>query len=243
VRQLRFYLLRKSLEDIRAEAASQSAPGADLDKFIDGLSVSTELKAWMTKHHTVRLSGEDFTKGLTPKDIVQVPEFFQAYMTHNEAFRGVGFPEPKFKEKDAASNPEKYKAQKEQYEAAVRKFITATPDTIAGIDLELLDLNPYTKWLALEGKEQDLSDARTYRLAEERYLVAHADTDLDGHGSFSGIAPGHYWIGLIGTEAISGDVRVRWDFPVTVRQGETAHIELSNLNAARSNTTAQNSEN
>jgi hypothetical protein len=243
VRQLRFYLLRKSLEDIRAEAASQSAAGADLDKFIDGLSVSPELKAWMTKHHTVRLSGEDFTKGLTAKDIVQVPEFFQAYMTHNEAFRGVGFPEPKFKQKDAVSNPEKYKPQKDAYEAAVRKFIASNPDTIAGMDLELLDLNPYTKWLALEGKQQDLLDARTFRVAEERYVAAHTNTDLDGHGSFSGIAPGHYWIGLLGTEAISGAVRVRWDFPVTVRQGETARIELSNLNAVRVNTSAQNSEN
>lgn len=243
VRQFRFYLLRKSLEDIRTEAALQSAPGADLDKFIDGLSVSPELKAWMTNHHTVRLSGEDFTKGLTPKDIVQVPEFFQAYMTHNEAFRGVGFPEPKFKEKDALSNPEKYKPQKEAYEAAVRKFIAANPGTITGMDLELLDLNPYTKWLALEGKQQGLLDARTYRLAEERYLVAHTDTDLDGRGSFAGIPPGRYWIGMIGTEAISGNVRERWDFPVTVRQGETAHIELSNLNAVRTNTSAQNSDN
>jgi hypothetical protein len=48
---------------------------------------------------------------------------------------------------------------------------------------------------------------------------------------------------MIGTEAISGDVRLHWDFPVTVRQGETARVELSNLNAVRSNTTAQNSNN
>jgi hypothetical protein len=243
VRQLTFYLLRKSLEDIRAEAASQSAPAADLDKFIDGLSVSPELKAWMRKHHTVRISGDDFTKGLTAKDIVEVPEFFKAYMTHNVAFRGVGFPEPKFKEKDSTSNPEKYKSQKEEYEAAVRKFIATVPDTIPGMDLELLDINPYTKWQVLESKQQERLDARTYRLAEERYLVAHTDTDLDGHGSFSGIAPGKYWIGIIGTEAISGDVRVRWNVPVTVRQGETARIELSNLNAVRPATAAQNSDN
>jgi hypothetical protein len=243
VRQLKFYLLRKSLEDIRAEAASQSAPAAELDKFIDGLDVTPELKTWMTKHRTVRLSGDDFTKGLTAQDIVEVPEFFKAYMMHNIAFRGVGFPEPKFKEKDAASNPEKYKAQKEEYEAAVRKFISAAPDTIKGMDLELLDLNPYTKWLALAGKQQERLEARANRLAQERYLVAHTDTDLDGRGSFAGIAPGRYWIGMIGTEAISGDVRVHWDFPVTVRQGETARIELSNLNAVRPNTTAQNSDN
>ena len=242
VRQLTFYLLRKSVEDIRAEA-SQTAPAPELDKFIDGLSVSPELKAWMKKHHSVRLSGEDFTKSLTPEDIVDIPEFFKAYMTHNEAYRGVGFPEPKFKEKDRKSNPEKYKAQKEEYEAAVRKFIAAAPDTKQGMDLELIDLNPYPKWESLEGKQRQLLDARAFQLAQERYLVARTDTDLDGHGSFAGIAPGNYWIGMIGAEAISGDVRLQWDFPVTVRQGETASVELSNLNAVRPNTTAQNSNN
>ena len=242
VRQLTFYLLRKSVEDIRTEAA-QTAPAPALDQFIDGLAFSPELKAWMNKHHSVRLSGEDFTKSLTPEDIVDVPEFFKAYMAHNEAYRGVGFPEPKFKEKDLASNPEKYKAQKEEYEAAVRKFIARSPDTKQGMDLDLIDLNPDPKWKSIEGKQRQLLDARAFQLAQERYLVARTNTDLEGRGSFSGLAPGSYWIGMLGSEAISGDVRLHWDFPVTVRQGETASVELSNLNAVRPNTTAQNSNN
>jgi hypothetical protein len=241
VRQLRFYLLRKSLEDIREEAL-HSAPDTDLDKFIAGLSVSPELKAWMVKHHSARLSGEDFTRSLTPGDIVEVPEYFKAYMTHNEAFRGLGFPEPKFKAKDLNSNPEKYKAQKEEYEAAVRKFIATVPDSVKGMDLELVEINPYSKWVSLESKQRQLQDGRAYRLAQERYLIAHTDTDLEGHGSFAGVAPGKYWIGLIGTEAISGDVRVHWDYPVTVREGETSRVELSNRNAVRTNAAAQNSD-
>jgi hypothetical protein len=48
---------------------------------------------------------------------------------------------------------------------------------------------------------------------------------------------------MLGGEAISGDVRLQWDYPVTVRQGETASVELSNLNAVRTATTAQNSNN
>lgn len=240
VRQLTFYLLRKSVEDIRAEAMQMSPPPA-LDKFIDGLSFSPELKAWMNKNHTARLSGEDFVKSLTPGDIVDIPEFFKAYMDHNEAYRGLGFPEPKFKEKDRTSNPEKYKAQKEEYEAAVRKFIAHAPDTKQGMDLELVGLNPDPKWESIAGKQRQLLDARAFQLAQERYLVARTVTDLDGHGSFAGLAPGSYWIGMLGAEAISGDVRLRWDFRVTVRQGETANVELSNLNAARPNTTAQNS--
>lgn len=242
VRQLTFYLLRKSVEDIRAEA-SQSVPATDLEKFIDGLGVSPELKAWMHQHHSIRLNGEDFTKSLTPDDIVKVPEFFSAYMTHNEAFRGLGFPEPRMKDKDKTSHPEKYKAQKEEYEAAIRKFIADNKGTIQGVDLELVSVNPYGRWESLERKQDQTLDTRAFQLAEQRYLVARTETDLDGRGSFTGIAPGKYWIGMFGAEAISGDVRLRWDFPVSVGTGEIARVELSNLNAARSATTAQNSDN
>jgi hypothetical protein len=242
VRQLTFYLLRKSVEDIRAEAA-QAAPAGDLDKFIDGLGVSPELKAWMHKHHSVRLNGDEFTKSLTADDIVDTHEFFKAYMDHNEAYRGAGFPEPKYKAKDKTANPEKYQAQKDQYEAAVRQFIGAHMERVQGIDLELVDVNPYAKWQALESKQSQGLDTRTFQLAEERYFVARTETSLDGRGSFSGVAPGRYWISMFGTEAISGDVHLHWDLPVTVRAGQTASVELSNLNAARPAATAQNSEN
>jgi hypothetical protein len=242
VRQLTFYLMRKSLADIRAEAL-QSAPAPDLDKFVDGLEGSPELKAWMKKHRSVQLSGEEFTKSLTPEDIVGIPEFFKAYMTHNAAYRGMGFPEPKFKEKDRKSNPEKFQAEKNQYEASVRKFIGAMPDSVKGIDLELVDLNPNAKWLSLENKHAKLVEANAMQVAQERYVVARMETDLEGRGSFSNIAPGNYWIGMFGAEAISGDVRQHWDLRVTVRQGETASIELSNFNAVRSNTSAQYSNN
>jgi hypothetical protein len=164
-------------------------------------------------------------------------------MAHNEAYRGVGFPEPKFKEKDLTSNPEKYKAQKEEYKAAVRKFIARAPDTKQGMDLDLIDVNPDPKWESIEGKQRQRMDALVFQLAQERYLVARTNTDLEGHGSFSGLTPGRYWIGMLGSEAISGDVRLHWDFPVTVRQSETTSVELSNLNAVRPNTTAQNSNN
>jgi hypothetical protein len=234
VRQLPFYLLRKSFEDIRAEAL-QSAPAPDLNKFIDGLEVTPELKAWMKKHHSVQLSGEEFTKSLTSDEIVDIPEYFKAYMTHNAAYRGMGFPEPKFNEKDRKSNPEKYQAEKDQYDARVRKFIAATPDSVKGMDLELVDINPIAKWISFENKHAKMLDANALQLAQERYVVARTDTDLEGRGSFSGIAPGNYWIGMFGAEAISGDVRQQWDLRVTVRQGETASIVRSNTSAENSN--------
>ena len=240
VRQLPFYLLRKSLQDIHAEAL-QAAPAPDVNKFIDGLELTPELKAWMKKHHTVQLSGEEFTKSLTADDIVDTPELFKAYMAHNEAYRGAGFPEPKFKEKDRKSHPEKYQAEKDQYDAAIRKFIAASPDTVKGMDLELVNLNPGAKWIAMETRHAKMVDANAMQLAHERYVVARTETDLEGHGSFSGLAPGNYWIGMFGTEAISGDVHQHWDVRVTVRPGETANVELSNFNAVRSSASAQNS--
>jgi len=240
VRQLTFYLLSKSLDDIRTEAL-QLEPPPDLDQFIDSLKVSPQMKAWMKKRHSVRLVGGDFIKSLTPDDIVDVPEFFDAYMMRNSAFKGVGFPSPKFKEKDKEANPEKYKAQNEEYIAAIRKFIGAVPESVQGMDADMEAINPFEKWQHLVFAQRQQVENKTIELAQQRYLAAQADTDLDGHGAFSGLAPSTYWISMIGTEAISGDVRLRWDVPVAVRAGETARVELSNLNATKPNTTADNS--
>jgi hypothetical protein len=241
VRQMTFYLLSKSLDDIRSEAL-QLEPPPDFDKFVGAQSVSPELKAWMKKHHSVNLGGGDFTKSLTADEIVDVPEFFDAYMSRNAGFKGVGFPKPKFKEKDRESNPEKYNQEKEEYTNAIRKFIAAMPDSVQGIDIDLADKNPSVKWEhLLDGHKQRL-ESRTIELAQQRYLASQTDTDLDGRGSFAGLAPGAYWISMIGIQAISGDVRLRWDLPVRVRPGETTRVELSNLNAAKANATALNSD-
>jgi hypothetical protein len=61
-----------------------------------------------------------------------------------------------------------------------------------------------------------------------------------GRGVFAGVAPGNYWISMIGVPAISGDVRLGWNLPATVRPGETTRVELSNRNAVRPGDTAQN---
>jgi hypothetical protein len=241
VRQLTFFLLRKSLDDVRTEAA-QLEPAPDLDKFVDGLTVSPELKAWMKKHHSVDLAGGDFTKKLTPDDILDIPEIFEAYMSRNAGFKGVGFPDPKFNDKERDTKPEKYKKQKEEYRAALSRFITAVPESVQGIDVNLTDINPSAKWRHLLNEQNQRLDNRMFDLAQQRYLAAQTDTDLEGHGSFSSLPPGTYWIGMIGTQAISGDVRLRWDVPVTVRPGQTSRIELSNLNATKDYQAAQNSD-
>jgi hypothetical protein len=232
VRQLTFYLLRTSLENVRQEAL-QLEPAPVLDRFIDGLTVSPKLKEWMKKNQTVQLGRSDFGKSLTANDIIDVPEFYKAYMSRNAAFQGSSFPEPKFKEKDRTANPEKYKQQKDDYIEAIRKYIGTVPESMQGIEAALDDANPAEKWDQLLSIQRQRLDKRTLELAQSRYLAAQTETNLEGRGSFAGLAPGNYWIGMLGMQAVSGDVRVRWDFPVTVQPGQTTRVELTNLNAAR----------
>jgi len=240
VRQLTFYLLRKSLDDIRQEAL-QLEPPPDLDKFIDSLTVSSKMKAWMKKNHTVQLSGTNLAKSLSADDIVDIPEFYNAYMLRNSGYEGSGFPKPKLKLKDEVSNPEKFIEQKAEYKEAVRKFVGTAPESVPGIETELIDVDPSVKWEQITAEQRRKLEKRALDLAQTRYLVAQTDTNLDGRGIFAGLAPGSYWIGMLGMQAMSGDVRVRWDVPVAVRAGESTRIELTNLNAAKPYSAAQNS--
>jgi hypothetical protein len=241
VRQMTFCLLRKSLDDVRQEAL-QVEPAPDLEKFADSLSVSPELKAWIKKSHVVEFAGTDFARSLTANDIVDIPEFYEAYMSRNFGYEGNGFPKPNFKAKDQTANPEKYNQAKADYKEAIRKFIASAPVTVQGIEADLTKINPHEKWVRAMSAHRERLEKQTLELAQARYLVSQTDTNLDGHGWFGALAPGSYWISLLGMHAVSGDVRLRWDVPVTVRPGETTHVELTNLNAAKPVSTAQNSD-
>jgi len=230
VRSLSFYLLRKSLADIRREA-EQVEPPTDLDEFIEGLSVSAELKAWMQKYHTVALAGTDFTKRLTADDITSVPEFLDAYMKHNSAFLNAGVPAPKFKESDRLGNPEKYRRERGQYLQAIKRHIATRPETLQGIDAQLGDSNPTQRWAQRQAEQQRKIERRSLTLAQTTYLAAQMDSDLEGRGAIRGLVPGTYWLTTLDTPALAGDVRLQWDVPVRIAPGETARIELSNVNA------------
>jgi hypothetical protein len=232
VREMTFSLLSKSLDDIRQEAL-QTEPAANLDKFIDDLKVSPKLREWMKKHHSVQLSGPDFSKGLTADEIIEVPEFFSAYLAHNAGLEGTGFPNPKFHERDRAKDPDKYAEMQKEYIEQIRKYLKAEPDSAQGLEAGLDPINPNVKWENIVAEQHRRLEKQALELAQTRYLVAQSDTNLDGRGFFANLPTGNYWIGMLGMQAMSGDVRLQWDVPVAVRAGQTARVDLSNFNAAK----------
>lgn len=230
VRELTFYLLRKSLADIQKEV-EETEPKPDLDRFIDGLEVSEQLKAWMKKKRSVELAGTDFIRQLKVDDLLDVPEFYEAYTKRNAGDFAVGFPRPKYRESDRLQNPQKYEKLHQEYREAIRKWIVNNPQSVDGIDVHLDAINPGQRWALQESELRRRIRKRTLDLAQTRYLAAKTDTDLDGRGAFTGLPPGTYWLGALETEAVAGDARLRWDAPVTVRVAQTTRLELSSLNA------------
>jgi hypothetical protein len=230
VRQFTFYLLTRSLADLHGEVQAADPP-PQLDAFIDGLSVSPEMKAWMKTNKTVDLAGSDFTHKLTPDSILGVPEFLKAYITYNSGYPGSGFPEPKFRDTDKQKNPDKYDHELKDYHAAILRFAIANPTNKEGMEAELTDINPSQKWNALVAGELERVRKGTLRLAQTKYLAAQTDSDLDGRGSIAGVSPGNYWLGTLGEVAEAGDIRQSWDVPVTVLAGQTTRVALTNINA------------
>lgn len=230
VRQFTFYLLRRSLADLHAEVQAADPP-PQLDAFIDALTVSPELKAWMKTNQSVELAGSDFTHKLTPEAILDVPEFMKAYVTYNSGLPDSGFPEPKYHEGDLQKDPDKYALELKEYRAAVLHFAVTNPTSKDGMDAELTDLNASQKWYALVAAERDRVEKRTLRLAQTEYLAAQTDSDLDGRGSMSAVPPGDYWLGTLSAVAQAGDIRQAWDVEIPVRAGQTTDIQLTNLNA------------
>jgi hypothetical protein len=230
VRGMTFYLLSRSLSDIRSEVESTNAL-VDFDHFVAQLDLSPEMKAWMRKHRRVDLAGEGFTKELTADDIIDVPEFLAAYKLQNGAALHAVLPEPKYKSGDEEKNAEKYKLQKEQYRQALRRYVQANLDSLQGLDADLREINPNLRWTQLQSEQRRHLEQRAMQLAQTRYLVAMAVTNLNGKAVFENLAPGQYWISNLDVAALAGDLRLHWDVAIAVARAKTAHLELSDLNA------------
>ncbi len=229
VRQFTFFILTRSYSDIVKEAEEKD-PVPSRDEFIDSLKVSTELRAWLKAHDTLDLTSPDLDKLLTPDDLLHVPEFLLAYQRSNSGGVTSGFPKPKYTDAIREQNPAKYEKLKQDYMTALLKFIRAHPETVSGVELELDGVNPQRKWDTIQSARRKRVQRAAPDVAQLKFLAAKADTDLEGHASVSGLPPGDYWISTLNLEANAGDMRVHWDVPVKIAAGETARVELSNLN-------------
>jgi hypothetical protein len=230
VRQFTFYLLIRSYSDVVKEVEEKD-PIPPRGQFIDSLKVSPELRAWLKSHDTLDLAEPDMDKLLTPEDILNVPEFLLAYQRSNSGGVTEGLPKPKFTDADKTDHPEKYEKQKQEYLNSLRKFIRSRPETVSGVELELDGVNPQHKWATLQNERRKRVQRVAPDVAQLRFLAAKAETDLEGHATISGLAPGDYWISTLNLDANAGDMRVRWDVPVKIESGKATRIELSNLNS------------
>lgn len=232
VRGFPFYLLSKSFADVNTEA-DRDNPSPDMDKFIDSLEVSKELKAWMKKNHWVALSGPDFTSKVHADDVMDVPDFFKVYTDRESGDQTAHFPKPKYKAGDQTKNPDRYKAAMDEYRDEVRRYLTQFPDTIEGIDIGLEDVNPEWKWNEMQLKWKRERHGHVLALVQSKYIVARTETNLQGQGFFRNVHPGNYWLSTLDVSANVGDSRSYWDVPVSVQPGQTAYAALSDANVSR----------
>jgi hypothetical protein len=230
VRDFTFYLLTKSYQEIVKELDERDGPPSR-ERFIDELKISPELREWLHKHDVMDITLPGFDKLVTPDDVMHVPEFLLAYQRSNSGGVTNGIPKPKYREADKKENPDRYAKQHQEYLAALKKFVEAHPETVAGMELELDGVNPARKWADLQSghrrRVQQLAPAE----AQTKYLAAKTDSDLDGRASLRGLPAGNYWISTLGLTAFAGDARLQWDVPVKIEAGQTLRVELTNLNA------------
>jgi hypothetical protein len=238
VRQFTFYVLTKSYAEIAREVGNlDEVPTRG--NFIETLKVSPELKTWLKTHDVMDLAAPDVDKMISPDDVIEVPEFLTAYQRANSGGVTSGLPNPKFNDVLKQKDPEKYEKLKKDYYAALRKFIQTHPSTIAGIELELDAVNPQRKWTQLHVEQKRRVTRTAPEVAQNKYLAGKVDTDLEGHGLVTGLVTGQYWISTLNLDADAGDERLSWDVPVKVQEGQTTHVQLTNLNARDSREQAQ----
>ncbi len=236
VRQFTFYILTRSYTEIAHDIDAQNV-ALPRSEFIDTLKCSPELKKWLKAHDVMDLTMPEVDKLISPDDIITVPEFLKAYQLSNSGGVTNGIPKPKYKEVDKTEHPEKYQKDYQDYLDALKKFIQSHPDSVNGMELELRAVNPQDKWAKIGADHRKAVQRLAPETAQIKYLVAKADTDLDGHFAISGLPSGNYWISSLNFDADAGDARLRWDVPVTVTPGRTTRLELTNLNATDAHTT------
>ena len=175
---------------------------------------------------------------LTVDEVVNIPEFLDAYLRANSGGVSPGIPKPKYRDADKISDPARYEKQRQEYFSALRKFMQANPQTLGGMEAFLEPINPARRWNQLLAAHKRRLAHRAPEIAQTRYLVAKADTDLEGRATLNNLPPGKYWLSTLDFDAAAGDRRLRWNVEVTVQPGQTTRLELTNLNAVEKMQTA-----
>jgi hypothetical protein len=98
------------------------------------------------------------------------------------------------------------------------------------MELELAGVNPKYQWDKIHADHKKRLLQLAPDTAQTKYLVAKADTDMDGRVIYSGLAPGTYWISTLNMDAASGDRRLNWDVAAKVQAGQITRIDLTNVN-------------
>jgi hypothetical protein len=124
-----------------------------------------------------------------------------------------------------------YEKLRQDYMISMKKFMDAHPGTISGMELELGAVNPKLAWDRLQYDHKNRVAQLSPDIAQTKYLVGRADTDLDGRALIVGLAPGSYWISSLGMDAASGDRHLRWDVPTSIQASQTTRVNLTNFNA------------
>ena len=230
VRNFTFYVLTKGFEEIKREIEEKNG-SPDREKFIAGLKLSPELKEWMKTHEVLDLAMPGLDKQITADDILHVPELLLAYQRSNSGGVSNGIPKPKYRDADKTDHPERYEKDHQEYFNALKKFIQAHPETVAGIELELDGINPGRKWAEAQNSYKKRVRQQAPMQAQTKYLVTRVDTNLEGMARVTRIPAGKYWLSTLDLEAGAGDSRLTWDVPLTIQAGKTTRIELTNLNS------------
>lgn len=230
VRDFTLYVLTMSFEDIKKQIGEEDKPPTR-EKFIEDLKVSQPLKDWLKAHDVMDLMLPGVDKLITPEDVLKVPEFLEAYQRSNSGGVTNGIPKPKYKDADKTENPARYEKEHGEYFTALKKFMQSHPDTLLGMELELDSVNPARKWAEVQSTYRKKVARKAPAEAQTKFLVAKADTDLEGHATIARIPAGNYWLSSLDLDAGAGDIRLKWDVPVTIEAGKTTQLNLTNLNA------------
>ena len=99
------------------------APTPDRNAFIEGLTVSQELRDWLKSHDTLDLASPDVDRLLSPDDIIKVPEFLRAYQRANTGSVTIGMPKPKYTDDMKTQHPEKYEKLRQACRPAITGFL------------------------------------------------------------------------------------------------------------------------